>query len=165
MTLPRCLWGRRRPFDDMLALARNSTTSNSTSARRRGARVRLASARVVQNTQSCYISIAHSLLGAIDVAVSIMGSVCRPFIAKVNASEPLEHQVTTDKQVQIADHVSRPWAYLFSLVFYVLGYIVIASSKTVNAFAAGQVGIYFNAPVLPCLHRLCSLRSSIGSAM
>ncbi|TFK94589.1 MFS general substrate transporter [Polyporus arcularius HHB13444] len=64
---------------------------------------------------------AHSLLGAIDVAVSIMGSVCRPFIAK------------------IADHVSRPWAYLFSLFFYVLGYIIIASSKTVNAFAAGQV--------------------------
>ncbi|RPD55466.1 MFS general substrate transporter [Lentinus tigrinus ALCF2SS1-7] len=64
---------------------------------------------------------AHSLLGAIDVAVSIMGSVCRPFIAK------------------IADHVSRPWAYLFSLVFYVIGYIIIASSKTVNAFAAGQV--------------------------
>ncbi len=89
-----------------------------------------------------YISSAHSLLGAIDVAISIMGSVCRPFIAKVRAFSPAAFQTCylCAQHVQIADHVSRPWAYLFSLFFYVLGYIIIASSKTVNAFAAGQVG-------------------------
>ncbi|PRQ77448.1 hypothetical protein AAT19DRAFT_8516 [Rhodotorula toruloides] len=64
---------------------------------------------------------AHSLIGAIDVACAIIASVSRPFLAK------------------IADHVSRPHAYLFALTFYVLGYILIAASKNVDTLAVGKV--------------------------
>ncbi|ORY68053.1 major facilitator superfamily domain-containing protein [Leucosporidium creatinivorum] len=63
----------------------------------------------------------HSTLGTITVVTSIIASVGKPFIAK------------------IADLTSRPHAYLYSLVAYVLGLIILASSTSVNAVAAGQV--------------------------
>ncbi|KAI5479985.1 hypothetical protein MNV49_002275 [Pseudohyphozyma bogoriensis] len=79
------------------------------------------------NTTYNYLAFAtssfgqHSLLGTISTVTSIIGSVGRPFIAR------------------IADLLSRPHAYLFSLTFYVLGLILIASSQTVSAVGAGQV--------------------------
>lgn len=63
----------------------------------------------------------HSLLGSITVVTSIVASVCKPFISK------------------IADIFSRPTAYLFSLLAYTLGLIIMASSSSVHAVAAGQV--------------------------
>ena len=41
--------------------------------------------------------------------------------------------------LQIADVASRPTAFAICLAFYVVGYIIIAASSTVNAVAAGQV--------------------------
>ncbi|KAM0752628.1 MFS general substrate transporter [Meredithblackwellia eburnea MCA 4105] len=80
-----------------------------------------------QNTTYNYLAFAtssfghHSLLGSISTATSIIASVSRPFIAK------------------IADITSRPHAYLLALCVYVLGLVLLASSKNVNTVAAGQV--------------------------
>ncbi|GFZ47371.1 hypothetical protein JCM24511_05114 [Saitozyma sp. JCM 24511] len=63
----------------------------------------------------------HALLGTISVITSIMASVTQPFIAKV------------------ADLTSRPWAIAFSILFYCLGYIVVAASKSVQDVAGGEV--------------------------
>jgi hypothetical protein len=49
----------------------------------------------------------------------LFGLAAKPFIAK------------------LSDTTSRPIAYLFSLIFYVLGFIVVASAQNVNALAAG----------------------------
>lgn len=64
---------------------------------------------------------SHSLLGAIQTANSIIGTVSKPFIAK------------------LADLTSRPIAYATSLVFYVIGLVVLAASTGVHAVAAGQL--------------------------
>ncbi|KAK0459375.1 MFS general substrate transporter [Desarmillaria tabescens] len=79
------------------------------------------------NTTSSFLPFAtsafdsHASIGTISVAADIIGAVGKPFIAK------------------IADITSRPRAYVFSLCFYILGYIVIASSSTVGAVCAGEV--------------------------
>ncbi|PBK61276.1 MFS general substrate transporter [Armillaria solidipes] len=79
------------------------------------------------NTTSSFLPFAtsafdsHSSIGTIEVAADIIAAVGKPFIAK------------------IADITSRPRAYVFSLCFYILGYIVIASSSTVGAVCAGEV--------------------------
>ena len=39
---------------------------------------------------------------------------------------------------KLSDTASRPTAYLVSLLFYVLGFIVVASAQNVNALAAGM---------------------------
>lgn len=39
---------------------------------------------------------------------------------------------------KLSDTTSRPTAYLVSLLFYVLGFIVVASAQNVNALAAGK---------------------------
>ncbi|KAM0755497.1 drug:h+ antiporter [Meredithblackwellia eburnea MCA 4105] len=64
---------------------------------------------------------AHSLLGAIGVAQAIVLATMKPVAAK------------------LSDVFGRAEAYLFAVVFYVLGYIVIASSKTVNTYAGGAI--------------------------
>ncbi|KAK0501456.1 MFS general substrate transporter [Armillaria luteobubalina] len=64
---------------------------------------------------------SHSSIGTIEVAAEIIAAVGKPFIAK------------------LADITSRPRAYVFSLFFYIIGYIVIASSSTVGAVCAGEV--------------------------
>ncbi|GAA6024044.1 hypothetical protein JCM10207_004501 [Rhodosporidiobolus poonsookiae] len=82
---------------------------------------------LAQNTTSTFLAFAtsafskHSLLGSISVAVSLIGAVSKPVIAK------------------IADITSRPWAYAVSLVFYVMGFIIVAASSNVNAVAAGEL--------------------------
>ncbi|KAF8887863.1 drug:h+ antiporter [Gymnopilus junonius] len=63
----------------------------------------------------------HSLISTIQVAQSIIIAVGKPVIAK------------------IADVSSRGSAYFIVLVFYVIGYIVIASANSVNAIAGGIV--------------------------
>ncbi|EIW58899.1 drug:h+ antiporter [Trametes versicolor FP-101664 SS1] len=64
---------------------------------------------------------AHSLISSLQVAQSIIVACGKPVIAKV------------------ADVTSRGTAYVVVLVFYVLGYIVIALSPNVGAVAAGIV--------------------------
>ncbi|KAJ8507930.1 hypothetical protein ONZ45_g9738 [Pleurotus djamor] len=63
----------------------------------------------------------HSLIGSISVAQSIIVAVGKPVIAR------------------IADISSRGTAYVAVLLFYVVGYIVIASAKNVGALAGGVV--------------------------
>ncbi|KAJ7764706.1 hypothetical protein B0H16DRAFT_1798029 [Mycena metata] len=64
---------------------------------------------------------SHSLIGAIAVVISITSGISRPFIAK------------------IADLSSRPLAMSGSMLFYTVGYIVVASSITIEAVAGGEV--------------------------
>ncbi|KAI0819605.1 drug:h+ antiporter [Trametes gibbosa] len=64
---------------------------------------------------------AHSLISSLQVAQSILVACGKPIIAKV------------------ADVTSRGTAYLVVLIFYVLGYIVIALAPNVGAVAAGIV--------------------------
>ncbi len=61
------------------------------------------------------------LLGVIGTVEAILNAVSKPFIAK------------------LADMTSRQTAYCVLLVLYVLGYIIIASSKTGSSLAAGRV--------------------------
>ncbi|KAL0953095.1 hypothetical protein HGRIS_004366 [Hohenbuehelia grisea] len=63
----------------------------------------------------------HSLISSIQVAQSIIVAVGKPVIAR------------------ISDVSSRGTAYVAVLVFYVIGYIVIASAQSVGAIAAGIV--------------------------
>ncbi|WVQ79992.1 hypothetical protein IAT38_002093 [Cryptococcus sp. DSM 104549] len=62
----------------------------------------------------------HTLLGTIATITSIMAGVAKPFIAKC------------------ADLWSRPMAIAISVALYTLGYIIVASSNTVDAVAAGE---------------------------
>ncbi|KAG6890842.1 hypothetical protein C0992_012481 [Termitomyces sp. T32_za158] len=63
----------------------------------------------------------HTLISTIQVAQSIIIAVGKPVIAKV------------------ADVTSRGLAYTVVLVFYVVGYIVIASSKNIETVAGGII--------------------------
>ncbi|KXN85124.1 Siderophore iron transporter 3 [Leucoagaricus sp. SymC.cos] len=63
----------------------------------------------------------HSLISTIQVAQSIIVAVGKPVIAK------------------IADVRSRGSAYVIVLIFYVVGYIVIASARNTQAIAGGIV--------------------------
>lgn len=63
----------------------------------------------------------HSLIATIQVAQGVIVAVGKPVVAK------------------IADAKSRGFAYVFVLVFYVVGYIVIASAKIINSIAAGII--------------------------
>ncbi|KAG6862553.1 hypothetical protein C0995_000101 [Termitomyces sp. Mi166 len=63
----------------------------------------------------------HTLISTIQVAQSIIIAVGKPVIAKV------------------ADVTSRGLAYTVVLIFYVVGYIVIASSKNIQTVAGGII--------------------------
>ncbi|KAH6874654.1 ferrichrome-type siderophore transporter [Coprinopsis sp. MPI-PUGE-AT-0042] len=63
----------------------------------------------------------HSFISTVQVAQSIIIAVGKPVIAKV------------------ADVKSRPVAYVIVLVFYVIGYIVIASAKNAGTIGGGIV--------------------------
>ncbi|KAJ1300115.1 hypothetical protein OPQ81_002595 [Rhizoctonia solani] len=63
----------------------------------------------------------HSLIGTIRTADGIITAVGKPCVAK------------------IADLWSRPVAYSIVLVFYIIGYILVASARTVYAVAGGMI--------------------------
>ncbi|KAG8685862.1 hypothetical protein FRC11_009927 [Ceratobasidium sp. 423] len=63
----------------------------------------------------------HSLIATVQVAQSIIIACGKPFIAK------------------LADSLSRPVAYSLVVFFYVLGYIIIASAKSIATIAGGIV--------------------------
>ncbi|TFK47474.1 MFS general substrate transporter [Heliocybe sulcata] len=91
----------------------------------------LASAAYIYSLDGCttpyYLTFAtstfgeHSLISAIQVSQSIIIAVGKPVIAK------------------IADISSRGVAYLIVLVFYVLGYLLIASSTGIASIAGGII--------------------------
>ncbi|KAK6966773.1 major facilitator superfamily domain-containing protein [Favolaschia claudopus] len=64
---------------------------------------------------------SHPLIGAVAVAVGITAAVVLPVYAK------------------IADITSRPLALSLSILFYAIGYIIVAASKTIGALAGGEV--------------------------
>ncbi|KAL0569960.1 hypothetical protein V5O48_012001 [Marasmius crinis-equi] len=63
----------------------------------------------------------HSNISALAIATKIIGSVCKPFLAK------------------ISDITSRPYTYILVLVLYVVGYIIVATCKTFAAYVVGEV--------------------------
>ncbi|UKZ80213.1 hypothetical protein TrVFT333_007970 [Trichoderma virens FT-333] len=62
-----------------------------------------------------------SILATLSIATSIISAVSKPFIAK------------------ISDITSRPYTYLLILGFYIVGYIIAATSKTISAYVVGEV--------------------------
>ena len=78
-------------------------------------------------TTASYLQIAtsayaeHALLGTITIVNAVVAAAGQPFVAK------------------ILDLASRPAGYAAGIGFYVLGFIVVASSGTVQAVAGGQV--------------------------
>ncbi|KAJ7032462.1 hypothetical protein C8F04DRAFT_1221920 [Mycena alexandri] len=64
---------------------------------------------------------SHSLIGAIAVVVSITSGIAQPFLAK------------------ITDFSSRGMALSVAVLVYAVGYIVVASSTTIQAVASGEV--------------------------
>lgn len=76
----------------------------------------------VFNTMASSTFGKHSELGAVAIASQIIRAISKPFIGK------------------LSDITSRPTSYVVILAFYVLGFIVAATSST---FAAYTVGICF----------------------
>ncbi|KAL7806917.1 MFS general substrate transporter [Trichoderma gracile] len=70
---------------------------------------------------SSYFKQHSSVLATLSIATSIISAVSKPFIAK------------------ISDITSRPYTYLLILGFYVIGYIIAATSKSVSAYVVGEV--------------------------
>lgn len=64
---------------------------------------------------------AHTIVGTIAVVNSIISAVCQPFLAK------------------LADLSSRPTAFVVSLAFYCVGFILIAASSNVGTVVGGQL--------------------------
>ncbi|KAK1220327.1 hypothetical protein PQX77_016922 [Marasmius sp. AFHP31] len=60
-------------------------------------------------------------LASLYIATNIVSAVCKPFVAK------------------LADITSRPYTYTVVLVFYVAGYIVVATSPTIQVYISGAV--------------------------
>lgn len=65
----------------------------------------------------------HSMLSTLTIANSIIGAVCKPFVAK------------------ISDLSSRPFTYFVVLLLYVIGFIITACSPTIAAYVIGSVFI------------------------
>ncbi|GJD03217.1 siderophore iron transporter [Colletotrichum higginsianum] len=62
-----------------------------------------------------------SVLSTLSIATGIISAVSKPFVAK------------------ISDVTSRPYTYIVTLLFYVVGYVVAASSASISAYVAGEV--------------------------
>jgi MFS family permease len=62
----------------------------------------------------------HSMISTLQIATSIISAVCRPILAK------------------ISDVSSRPATYVLVVLFYTVGYIIVASCTTISAFIVGQ---------------------------
>lgn len=70
---------------------------------------------------SSYYKQHSSVLSTLSIATSIISAVSKPFIAK------------------ISDITSRPYTYILTLFFYMVGYIIAATSKTIVAYVVGEV--------------------------
>ncbi|KAK1623298.1 major facilitator superfamily domain-containing protein [Colletotrichum phormii] len=72
---------------------------------------------------SSYYKQHSSVLSTLSIATSIISAVSKPFIAK------------------ISDITSRPYTYIVTLLFYVIGYVIAASSTSISAYVVGEVFI------------------------
>lgn len=70
---------------------------------------------------SSYFEEHSSLLATLSIATKIISAVSKPFIAK------------------ISDITSRPYTYLVALLFYIVGYIVVATGSRVSGYVVGEV--------------------------
>lgn len=70
---------------------------------------------------SSYFEQHSSILSTLSIATKIISAVSKPFIAK------------------ISDITSRPYTYMVALLFYVLGYIIAATCRSVSAYVVGEV--------------------------
>ncbi|KAF6816301.1 siderophore iron transporter [Colletotrichum plurivorum] len=70
---------------------------------------------------SSYYQQHSSVLSTLSIATNIISAVSKPFIAK------------------ISDITSRPYTYIITLLFYVVGYIIAASSTSISAYVVGEV--------------------------
>ncbi|GKT97081.1 siderophore iron transporter [Colletotrichum tofieldiae] len=70
---------------------------------------------------SSYYKQHSSVLSTLSIATSIISAVSKPFIAK------------------ISDITSRPYTYIITLLFYVVGYVIAASSTSISAYVVGEV--------------------------
>ncbi|KIK69351.1 hypothetical protein GYMLUDRAFT_80634 [Collybiopsis luxurians FD-317 M1] len=75
-------------------------------------------------------------LASLAIATKIISAVCKPFIAK------------------ISDITSRPYTYLLILFFYVLGYIIVASCRTISAYIIGEVFVAIGSSGLDLLNEI-----------
>lgn len=62
----------------------------------------------------------HSMISTLSIATKIISAVGRPILAK------------------ISDVSSRPATYVLVIVFYTVGYVIVASCTTISAFIVGQ---------------------------
>ncbi|KAL0578567.1 hypothetical protein V5O48_003417 [Marasmius crinis-equi] len=60
-------------------------------------------------------------LASLAIATNIVSAVCKPFVAK------------------LADITSRPYTYTVVVAFYVAGYVVVATSPTIEVYISGSV--------------------------
>ncbi|KZL63241.1 siderophore iron [Colletotrichum incanum] len=70
---------------------------------------------------SSYYKQHSSVLSTLSIATSIISAVSKPFIAK------------------ISDITSRPYTYIITLLFYVVGYVIAALSTSISAYVVGEV--------------------------
>ncbi|KAK1498909.1 hypothetical protein CCUS01_02529 [Colletotrichum cuscutae] len=70
---------------------------------------------------SSYYKQHSSVLSTLSIATSIISAVSKPFVAK------------------ISDITSRPYTYIVTLLFYVIGYVIAASSTSISAYVVGEV--------------------------
>ncbi|KAJ5110446.1 siderophore iron transporter [Penicillium argentinense] len=62
-----------------------------------------------------------SILSTLSIATSIISAVSKPFIAT------------------IPNIASRPYTYILTFWFYVIGYVIAASSKTISTYIVGEI--------------------------
>ncbi|KHN98027.1 Major facilitator superfamily domain, general substrate transporter [Metarhizium album ARSEF 1941] len=69
---------------------------------------------------SSYYRQHSTVLSILGIVTSILSAVSKPFIAKVS------------------DITSRPYTYVVALAFYVVGYVVAATSQSISAYVVGE---------------------------
>ncbi|CAB03597.1 plasma membrane heme transmembrane transporter Str3 [Schizosaccharomyces pombe] len=77
-----------------------------------------------------------SMISTLEIATAIISSVCKPILGK------------------FSDITSRPMTYTLVLLFYVIGFIVVASSSTISAYVIGSVFISIGSSGLDYLNTL-----------
>ncbi|KAF5366833.1 hypothetical protein D9758_006517 [Tetrapyrgos nigripes] len=75
-------------------------------------------------------------LAYLSIATSIISAVCKPFIAK------------------ISDITSRPYTYILVLVFYVLGYIIVATCRNITSYVVGETFVAIGSSGLDLLNEI-----------
>ncbi|OAQ62796.1 siderophore iron transporter [Pochonia chlamydosporia 170] len=69
---------------------------------------------------SSYYRQHSTVLATLGIVTNIISAVSKPFIAK------------------FSDITSRPYTYIFGLVFYVMGYVIVSTSSSISAYVVGE---------------------------